>query len=55
MRDRFAIEMTRNAPVAQHHDAVDALFDFMQAMRDEDDPDAAELEVTNDVQKTIGL
>ena len=40
-----AVELADRCAVAQHHDAVGALLDLVEPVRDEDDRDAARLEV----------
>ena len=51
MLDHFADQRAHDMPVAQHHHAVAALLDLMQAVRDEDDADAARLELGDDPQQ----
>ena len=41
--------------VAQRDDAVGALLDFVEAMGDEDDADAARLQFGDDLEQTVGL
>ncbi len=45
----------RRRAVAQHHDAVGAVLDLVQAMRDEDDGDAGGLEFGDHLQETRRL
>ena len=56
---RGAISPRASSPttraVAQHDDAVGAVLDLVQAMRDEDDADAVRLELGDDVEQPVGL
>ena len=55
MGDRRAIELADDAAVAQHDDAVGAALDLVQAVRDEDDADAALLQLGDDAHEGVGL
>ena len=55
MGDLRAIELADHAAVAQHDDPVGAALDLVQAVRDEDDADAALLQPGDDAHQPLGL
>ncbi len=55
MADLVTFERPDHDAVAQHHDAVGAMLDFAQPVRDEDDADAAGLQVRDDGEEARGL
>ena len=55
MVDLLAVERADRAAVAQHHDAIGALLDLVQSMRNEDDADAARLEGGDDLEQAARL
>ena len=51
--DLGALQRPDHDSVAQHHDAVRAMLDLVQPMRDEDDGDAARLQVGDDGEQPV--